>query len=387
LTDPFAEIRPYRDDEVAEVLARLLNNEEFLDTLAAYRLGRMASLMPRLVRSLVRFFLHREVRGVSDVRSMQLVIERYMTRMIEHASGGLSVSGLEQLNPTRPYLFMSNHRDIAMDPAFINYALHGSGYETARIAIGDNLLTKPWVSDLMRLNKSFIVKRSVSGPRELMAASKTLANYIQHSLLKENSPVWIAQREGRAKDGIDRTEPVIIKMLSMSRDKQEQSFAEHVRSLGIVPVAISYELDPCDAMKARELYQKASEGQYQKGEQEDVASIAQGIAGEKGRVHVSFGTPLGDDLDTPGAVAKEVDRQITSGYCLHPTNIYAYRRLYGVNAPIPDELYLEEGDCNEAAFEARIQAMPEAHRSYALGIYANAVVSKLALADCLQIPC
>lgn len=387
MTDPFAEIRPYRDDEVAEVLARLLNNEEFLDTLAAYRLGRMASLMPRLVRSLVRFFLHREVRGVSDVRSMQLVIERYMTRMIEHASGGLSVSGLEQLNPTRPYLFMSNHRDIAMDPAFINYALHGSGYETARIAIGDNLLTKPWVSDLMRLNKSFIVKRSVSGPRELMAASKTLANYIQHSLLKENSPVWIAQREGRAKDGIDRTEPVIIKMLSMSRDKQEQSFAEHVRSLGIVPVAISYELDPCDAMKARELYQKASEGQYQKGEQEDVASIAQGIAGEKGRVHVSFGTPLGDDLDTPGAVAKEVDRQITSGYCLHPTNIYAYRRLYGVNAPIPDELYLEEGDCNEAAFEARIQAMPEAHRSYALGIYANAVVSKLALADCLQIPC
>jgi len=310
-----------------------------------------------------------------------------MTRMIERATGGFSVSGLERLDRTRPYLFMSNHRDIAMDPAFTNYALHRGGYETARIAIGDNLLTKPWVSDLMRLNKSFIVKRSVSGPRELLATSKTLANYIQHSLLEENSPIWIAQREGRAKDGVDRTEPVIIKMLSMSRDKRNEEFGEHIRSLGIVPVAISYELDPCDAMKAKELFQKATEGRYEKGEQEDVASIAQGIAGNKGRVHVSFGTPLSGDVDTPDAVAAEVDRQVISEYCLHPTNLYAYRRLYGANAPVPQQLYLEEGDCSEVDFDARIKAMPEAHRPYALGIYANAVVSKLALADSSQNPC
>jgi 1-acyl-sn-glycerol-3-phosphate acyltransferase len=318
---------------------------------------------------------------------MQLVIERYMTRMIERATGGFSVSGLEKLNPTKPYLYMSNHRDIAMDPAFTNYALHRSGYETARIAIGDNLLTMPWVSDLMRLNKSFIVKRSVSGPRELLAASKTLANYIQHSLLEEYAPIWIAQREGRAKDGVDRTEPVIIKMLSMSRDKRSQEFAEHIHQLGIVPVAISYELDPCDAMKARELFQKLTEGSYTKGEQEDVASIAQGIAGEKGRVHVSFGTPLGGDLDTPEKVAAEVDRQIISQYCLHPTNLYAYRRLYGADAPVPTELYLEPGDCTEADFAARIEAMPEEHRPYALAIYANAVVSKLTLTVRSQPPC
>jgi len=389
LSDPFADIRPYRDDEVAAVLLRLLDNSEFLDTLAVYRLGRLASIIPSLLRPLVRYLLAREVRGVTNVRSMQLVIERYMTRMIESATGGFSVSGLERLKPTRSYLYMSNHRDIAMDPAFTNYALHCSGYETARIAIGDNLLTKPWVSDLMRLNKSFIVKRSVSGPRELLAASKTLANYIQHSLLEENSPVWIAQREGRAKDGVDRTEPVIIKMLSMSRDKHGQEFGEHIRSLGLVPVAISYELDPCDAMKAKELFQKTTEGRYEKGEQEDVASIAQGIAGEKGRVHVSFGSPLnGEDLDTPEAVAAEVDRQVISEYCLHPTNLYAYRRLYGAQAPVPKELYREEGDCSEAAFDARIDAMPEAHRPYALGIYANAVVSKLALAaDRSPSPC
>jgi 1-acyl-sn-glycerol-3-phosphate acyltransferase len=381
LTDPFADIRPYRDEEVAPVLARLLDDPEFLGVIASYRLGKWAGLAPGLLRPLVRFLLKREVRGVSDVRSMQVVIERYMDRMIESATGGFSVSGLERLNPVRPYLYMSNHRDIAMDPAFTNFALHRNNYETVRIAIGDNLLTKPWVSDLMRLNKSFIVNRSVSGPRELLAASKNLANYMQHSLLEEGAPVWIAQREGRAKDGVDRTEPAIIKMLSLSRDKRAQEFGDHIQELGIVPVAISYELDPCDALKANELYQLASQGNYEKGEQEDVASIAQGIAGEKGRVHVSFGTPLGAGLDTPAAVAAEVDRQIISGYCLHPTNMYAYHMLHGADAPVPDDLYLEEGDCSQAEFEARIAAMPEAHRPYALAIYANAVVSKLALAD------
>jgi hypothetical protein len=387
LTDPFADIRPYKDDEVAGVLSRLLDNAEFLNTLAVYRLGRLASLMPGLVRPVVRYLLSREVRGVSDVRSMQLIIERYMTRMIKSTTSGFTVSGLEQLNSSRPYLFMSNHRDITMDPAFTNYALHGGGRETARIAIGDNLLTKPWVSDLMRLNKSFIVKRSLSGPRELLAASRTLANYIQHSLLYEASPIWIAQREGRAKDGVDRTEPVIIKMLSMSRDKREQEFGEHMRNLAIVPVAISYELDPCDGMKAKELYQTATEGRYEKGAQEDVASIARGIAGDKGRVHVSFGVPLESGLDSPEAVAAEVDRQIISEYCLHPTNLYAYRRLYGKDAAVTNELHMEPGDCSEEAFAARIDALPEPHRPYALGIYANAVVSKLALAARSSSPC
>ncbi len=387
MNDPFADIRPYRDAEVAAVLSHLLDSPEFLDALATYRLGRIAALVPSLVRSLVRHRLASEVRGVSDVKSVQVIIERYMTRMIEGATSGFSVSGLEQLEPKRPYLYMSNHRDIAMDPAFTNYALHHGGYETARIAIGDNLLTKPWVSDLMRLNKSFIVRRSVNGPRELLATSKTLANYILHSLALENSAVWIAQREGRAKDGIDRTEPVIIKMLSMSRDKSKRDFGEHIEDLDIVPVAISYELDPCDAMKAKELFEQATKGCYEKAEQEDVVSIAEGIAGEKGRVHVSFGTPLRGNLNTPDAVASEVDRQIITGYCLHPTNLYAYCRLYGSDALVSTGFHVEEGDYSEAAFDARIKAMPAAHRPFALGIYANAVVSKLALADSSPTSC
>jgi len=380
LSDPFADIRPYRDEEVAAVLERLLADPEFLEAIASLRLGRLASLAPWLVRPLVRFALAREVRGVNDVAGMQDVISGYMERMIAGTTGGLSISGLERLDAGRAYLYVSNHRDIAMDPAFTNYALHQGKRDTVRIAIGDNLLTKPWTSDLMRLNKSFIVKRSLSGPRELLAASKNLANYIQHSLQQENAPVWIAQREGRAKDGVDRTEPAVIKMLSLSRDKSSQAFGEHIASLNIVPVSISYELDPCDALKARELYALASAGSYEKGEQEDIASIGQGIAGEKGRVHVSFGTPLGADFANADAVSAEVDRQIIEQYCLHPTNLQAYHLLHGEDAPLPADLYLEPGDCTPENFSRRIAAMPEPHRPFALAIYANAVVSKLPLA-------
>lgn len=381
LTDPFAEIRPYRDDEVAPVLARLLHNDEFLDALASLRLGRVASLVPFLLRPLVRRMLAREVSGVVDVRTMQDVIKLYMDRMIDSATAGFTVSGLDRLDKGSAYLFISNHRDITMDPAFTNYALYSSGHDTLRIAIGDNLLTKPWVSDLMRLNKSFIVKRSVSGPRELLAASKQLANYIRHSVQQDNVPVWIAQREGRAKDGVDRTEPAIIKMLSLSRNKSEEDFSSHIAGLGIVPVAISYELDPCDAMKANELHHLATHGSYEKGEQEDVASIAQGISGRKGQVHVSFGTPLGEGFENADEVAAEIDRQVVQEYCLHPTNLFAYRRLHGADAPLPDDLFSESGACDEAEFNDRIDAMPEGHRPYALGIYANAVLNKLSRSE------
>lgn len=364
------------------MLERLLRDPECLGAIAAFRLASLDRLAPGLARWLVRRALTRQLRGVSDVHSMQMVIKGYMDRMISGTSGGLTVSGLERLDPGRAWLFISNHRDIAMDPAFTNFALHAGGHQTVRIAIGDNLLTKPWVSDLMRLNKSFIVRRSVSGPRELLAVSRQLSAYIRHSLQQDNAPVWIAQREGRAKDGVDRTEPAVIKMLAMSRDKRSESFGEHIAGLGIVPVAISYELDPCDALKAKELAQLARDGQYLKGEQEDVASIGQGITGYKGRVHVSFGTPIGAGCGDAGAVAAEVDRQILAGYCLHPTNLYAWHMLHPGEQGRGQELkalYSEDGDCSREQFEARIGALPADRREYALAIYANAVTAKLGM--------
>lgn len=382
MTDQFADIRPYDDSEVRPVLERLLADDEFILTLGRLRLPKNASRFPALVRLLVRAILRRELRGVTDVRSLQHVVKKYMDRMIEGTTDRFTVSGLDKLSPRQAALFMSNHRDIALDPAFVNYALYHNGHETVRIAIGDNLLSKPYVSDLMRVNKSFIVRRSAKGPRQILAAYKQLSAYIRHSLQNDRNPIWIAQREGRAKDGLDRTEPAIIKMLTMSQDKATESFSEFVNALHIVPISISYEFDPCDAAKARELYERAQHGSYQKAEHEDLRSIALGISGAKGDVHVSFGTPVNGDFDSAEAVAAAVDRQIIDLYVLHPTNFFAYRELYGTFPALPcgprGELFDPANYADVGVvFAARIGGMPAEHRAQALAIYANPIVSKL----------
>lgn len=374
MSDPFAAIRPFNDDEVRPAIDRLLQSPELLSALLRLRLGRLAPSFAGPLRPALRAYLRhqlRHVRGVDDLQIM--VIKGYFERIIESTTAGFSVSGLERLDAARAQLFVSNHRDIVMDPAFTNYALHRAGRRTLRIAIGDNLLTRQWVADLMRLNHSFIVQRSVSGPRELLAASKRLARYIRHSVQQDNVSVWIAQREGRAKDGIDRTEPAVIKMLSLSREKLSETFGDHLLSLRIVPVAISYELDPCDELKASELCEREAAGRYEKADHEDIASIGRGIAGRKGRVHVGFGTPLGAGFDSPEAVAAEIDRQILRLYRLRPVNRWAYERLH--DAAAEGSVPIHEGSCSEAEFAARIDAMSEAWRPYALAGYANALRS------------
>jgi glycerol-3-phosphate O-acyltransferase len=306
--------------------------------------------------------------------------------MIDKTTTGFTVSGLDQLDPKKPCLFMSNHRDIALDPAFVNYALYHNGHDTVRIAIGDNLLTKPYVSDLMRLNKSFIVKRSEKAPRQMLANYKLLSAYIRHSIEEEGTSIWIAQREGRAKNGVDKTEPAIIKMLTMSLKKQTESFSDYVNNLQIVPVSISYELDPCDGAKAQELYERDSQGSYTKQPHEDVKSIAKGISGNKGDVHVSFGMPLSGEFADADAVAKVVDQQVVSNYVLHPTNFFAYKMLHGdyppgVHSHDRQPFNSDSLRLREQQFRQRVEALPAAHRDYVLGIYANTISSKQRLAE------
>lgn len=385
MEDQFADIRPYRDDEVRPVLTRLLGDKEFLESIARLRVPWLAGHFPGLVRPLARWILQRELAGVNSVYGLQTIVKKYMDRMIERSTDQFSISGLAELPAEKSYLFMSNHRDIALDPAFVNYALYHNGHETVRIAIGDNLLSKPFVADLMRANKSFIVKRSAKGPRQMLAAYKNLSAYIYHSIKVDENPIWIAQREGRAKDGCDRTEPAIIKMLTMAQDKKAQTFSEFVNDLHIVPIAISYEYDPCDGAKARELYEKATQGHYQKAEHEDLKSIALGISGAKGDVHVSFGTALKGEFETPEQVAEAVDRQIIDAYVLHPSNFFAYHKLHGHYPDLPcganrEPFAPEQHQAVEQAFGQRIAALPEAHRPYALAIYANPIASKLAFA-------
>lgn len=380
----FADIRPYNDDEVLPVLDRLLADDEFISAIASLRLGSWHKRVSFLLYPIVRYILRRELRGVSKVRDFQNIVKKYMDGMVASSTKGFTVSGLDELDPKKAYLFMSNHRDIALDPAFVNYAMYHNNHDTVRIAIGDNLLTKPYVSDLMRINKSFIVRRSAKGPRQVLAAYRQLSAYIRHSIEEDNNPIWIAQREGRAKDGNDRTEPAIIKMIAISQNKKQESFSEFINKLHLVPVAISYELDPCDGAKAKELFETQSQGRYQKAEHEDVESIARGIAGDKGRVHVSFGEPLSGDFETPESVATEIDRQVISNYVLHPTNFFAYKILHG---HYPEGVYSAQQtpfsivglEAEEAAFKRRIDALPKEHQPYALGIYANTITRKQAL--------
>lgn len=317
--DTFSDIRPYLDQEVTPTIQRLVHNQQLLHTLATYRYPKLTARFPTLMHALVRFYLTHKAKKINTILDFQLLVAAYMEQMIKRTTTQLTWSGLDQLNKDESYLFVSNHRDIAMDPAFVNWALHHSGRDTVRIAIGSNLLQKDYISDIMRLNKSFIVKRGEKG-KAMLHALKQLSAYIHHSL-DEGESIWIAQQEGRAKDGNDQTDPAILKMFHMAQRKED--FAKVISKLKIVPVSISYEFDPCDALKSEELATKAREGHYQKAEFEDIASIIKGIVGEKGAVHIAFGQPLTQDITDADSAAKEIDRQIHLNYKLHPNNLIA----------------------------------------------------------------
>lgn len=382
----FDAIRPYNDAEVPAVLQRVTQDDELLGILAGHHFPRLNRWLPGLVKRLVGAGLRREARQITSVDALQQRIEPYLDRLIERSVADISYSGLDRLSKDRPYLFLANHRDIVMDPAFVNYALYHAGYPTQRIAIGDNLLQRPFVSDLMRLNKSFIVHRSVTGRREKLQVYQTLSAYIHHSIATGNS-IWIAQAEGRAKDGKDETDTAIIKMLCMSRKGED--FAGIIRSMNIVPVAIAYEWDPCDQMKAHELEQRARTGTYVKEPGEDDRSIARGLTGYKGHVHVAFGEPLTGDYCDAKAVARETDRQILQNYRLQPSNFMAVEQLpdaldrVGVSVIAnnwragfePERLASEK-----ARFEQRLGACPAAEKHWWLLQYANPVISACAAA-------
>jgi hypothetical protein len=381
----FDDIRPYNDDEVRPTLLRLLNNSEFIDAIVRIKYPSVSRLMAPLVRSLARVALQKEIRNLDSVESFQAKMEGYMAKNLRDTTHRLSVSGLGSLDVTKPYLFISNHRDIAMDPAFVNWVLFQNGFQTLRIAIGDNLLTKPFASDLMRLNKCFIVNRSASSPREKLKAAKHLSRYIHHSLTIDRANIWIAQREGRAKDSRDLTNPAIVSMLALNKPKAED-FGDYIGALNIVPVSISYEFDPCDQAKAKELTVVAEQGRYQKAANEDVQSIVRGITGQKGDVHVSFGIPFSSNFKTVEEVVVELDHQIAQNYVLHPTNCIAYsiQRESVPKVAVGSEgnlFRLENFKDLQAQFEAHLHACPSAWRERFLSIYSNPVVAKLALLD------
>lgn len=392
----FDDIRPYRDHEVKPVLERLMSDQRLITTVANHKFPVLTRLMPRLVPWLIQQRLKRELKPIHDVNSFQMLIADAMARTIKRTTSGFSFNGIDNLDPKQQYLFISNHRDIAMDPAFLNYALHLNGHDTFEIAIGDNLLTHPLATELMRLNRSFIVKRSVEGLRNKLAAMAQLSEYI-HQTLEQGTSAWIAQREGRAKDGIDATDPALIKMLYIYGKRQKIDFSDYIAGLKIVPVAISYEYDPCDFIKARELEARSQHKPYAKADNEDLNSIIRGISQPKGRVHVGIGEPLTGQFDTAEQVAQAIDAQIADQYRLYESNIAALEWLalnWRALASLPELTRERLTEIQRQArhtwsriepqqlrrktleFSERLAGYPQHLRQYVVEMYANPAITK-----------
>ena len=381
----FDDIRPYWDSEVPAVLARLIADPEFIDLLLSRRAPTMMRLLPWLFKPIARPLLRRSLRkltaDVNTVQDFQRHMKAGLQNVLDKTTDGYSFGGLDQLDPDKAYLFISNHRDIALDPAMVCLALHRVDLDAVRIAIGDNLLSKPFANDLMRVNRSFIVKRSTEGRREKLEALKTLSAYIRHSIVKDQASCWIAQAEGRAKDGNDRTETALLKMLALSKSPQ-QAFGSATADLQLMPVSLSYEYDPCIADKARELF-AASQGQdYIKEEFEDLDSIQKGFVGYKGRIQVNFGDPIGDDFANADELAAEINRQICCLYQLFPTNIIAWQMQAERDSNTVELLRQQWLDENwpeaEIKFKAHLDSVPSAQRELVLEAYARPVQNQLA---------
>lgn len=320
----FESIRPYNDDEVVGAISHLLENDRFFEM--------MEWVYPSLNREDVQEMLE-EVKTVEDFQqSISGPAFKVVTQM---TTNGLTFSQIGRITAETPHLFLSNHRDIVLDSALLNVTLMEKSLPTTQIAIGDNLLRHPTIKNLVRLNKNFIVNREVN-PKEMINYSRRLSNYIRKTIIEDGTSIWIAHREGRSKDGDDRTASGLLKMLTMTGDGEPE---DKLRALNILPMSVSYEYDPCDIFKVNELLHLKLYGEYRKEEGEDYKSMLRGLMGHKGRVHIAVGTQLDEEFEEMSAMTnrnekikyltKEIDRQMHEIFKLWPSNYIAYDLLHG----------------------------------------------------------
>jgi 1-acyl-sn-glycerol-3-phosphate acyltransferase len=338
VSNEYDEIRPYRDEEVPEVMARLLADPVF----------------ERVLNNLFvnEAKIHEIREAMLQTRDVEAFQRRFMVPFLENilksSTQGLTIGGLEHLEKDQSYLFISNHRDIVLDSALLNVEMYKFGYTTTEIAIGSNLLVYQWIEDLSRINRSFIVKRNIP-VRQMLGASKLLSSYIRQTIINNGNSIWIAQREGRSKDGFDQTSPALLKMLNMSN---KQKFVRGFQELRIVPMAISYEIEPCGNEKVAELLKRQADPCFQKSEKDDLLSMVSGLKNQKGRIQIQFGKPIGRSalkgLSKEGTIndrlkrfAEYIDNQIYKNYQLYPNNYIAYDLYYNCNKYV-DQYTTEE---------------------------------------------
>ncbi len=318
----FDDIRPYTDKEVKSKIKLMLKDYALDDVLMHVFKVRpkvqMVKLQLRMVRSIKQF--------------QGTVIYDLLRWIINNTSEGVKCKGVGKLDKEKAYLFISNHRDIVLDAGLLNYLIFEKGLNTTQVAIGDNLLLYDWIEHAVKLNRAFIIKRGLP-PRELMKASKKVSAYIRKSILEDNMSSWIAQREGRTKDGDDKTQPSVLKMLNLSNKK---SISEGFNELNIVPVSISYEIEPCGLAKMKELIKMEHYGQ-KKTSKDDLKSMSMGMFNPKGRIQFNFGSPLKIDFKEAESkaeqnsqieeIARLIDKHIYLNFKLWPNNYIAYDML------------------------------------------------------------
>lgn len=379
IPEQFDPIRPFEPDELPDVFDRLLQNEQFSSVLAY--------LYPDVPKEALAAKMH----ACKDNLDFQKTFcYGFLVQLLTRLSKGCDID-IASLDTDSRYTFISNHRDIVLDSALLDKLLIDAGFNTTcEIAIGDNLLKLPWVKDLVRVNKSFIVERALS-MREMLMASKRLSEYMHFVIAEKNDNVWIAQREGRAKDSNDRTQEAILKMMVMGG---EGSIIDRLKQLHLVPLAISYEYDPCDYLKAAELLARRDNPSWQKGPMDDVTSMQTGIMGYKGYIHYQCADCIDSYLDTIPAdtpktdlfrlIADHIDRQIFAGYRLYPNNYVALDLLHGDSAHA--DHYTAE---DKAQFEAylkgqldkiEMEGKDDAYlREQMLKMYANPAINQMGL--------
>lgn len=379
IPEQFDPIRPFEPDELPDVFDRLLQNEQFSSVLAY--------LYPDVPKEALAAKMH----ACKDNLDFQKTFcYGFLVQLLARLSKGCDID-IASLDTDSRYTFISNHRDIVLDSALLDKLLIDAGFNTTcEIAIGDNLLKLPWVKDLVRVNKSFIVERALS-MREMLMASKRLSEYMHFVIAEKNDNVWIAQREGRAKDSNDRTQEAILKMMVMGG---EGSIIDRLKQLHLVPLAISYEYDPCDYLKAAELQARRDNPSWQKGPMDDVTSMQTGIMGYKGHIHYQCADCIDSYLDTIPAdtpktelfrlIADHIDQQIFAGYRLYPNNYVALDLLHGDSAHA--DHYTAE---DKAQFEAylkgqldkiEMEGKDDAYlREQMLKMYANPAINQMGL--------
>ncbi|GIM55665.1 glycerol acyltransferase [Capnocytophaga canimorsus] len=372
--DHFESIRPYHDSEIHNILEDIYEHS-LMQAMMLYAFPELSQEQrnEKLLSNHSIFDFQRQI--------MYQVVKKAIAKSMDD----FTFEGFEKLKPDTAYLFISNHRDIILDTSLLNVTLHDHNLKMTASAVGDNLIRKKVLKALSLLNRNFIIHRNLP-PREALEKSKIVSKYIKYCITAQNRSVWIAQREGRTKDGDDRTQQGVLKMLSLAKP-ENQSVMQYFKQLNIVPMAISYEFDPTDMMKIPALMAQHYGVEYVKSKKEDFENIFQGLVGQKGRVHISVGTPLNDIFDKIEIenthvnkqlqqLADYLDQKIHQQYKLFPTNYIAYDMLYQTNT---HQQYYSEKEIRQ--FERRMNNRSKSESDISkrkfLEMYSNPVKNKL----------